>query len=105
MGQKGFSLMEVVMAVLLLVAVSGGLFTAFIAASHWTEPEVNTGFNIARQKIEALYTQVAHNRKDLAESLRGKSDAEGYHSEISVNDVTDEEKDYKKVEVTVQLPD
>ena len=57
-NNRGFSIVEVILALLLLVTVAGGIFSAFLSANKWIEPEVSTGYNVARQRIEDLGTNV-----------------------------------------------
>ncbi len=61
--QDGFTLLEIVIAALLLATVSVGLFAAFVSANRWIQQPRNdrandVAFNVARQRLENLYGAV-----------------------------------------------
>jgi prepilin-type N-terminal cleavage/methylation domain-containing protein len=123
-NRKGFTLIEVVLAVVLLASMSVGIYAAIISATKWTQPEVNKGYNVAREKLEALYTSVRQsNWSNAANPLNTTNapvtettslDSTNYArvttlgAAINRNSGTgpgqDSEEDYRKVEITVTLP-
>lgn len=113
-SSSAFSLIEIVMAVLLLTTVAAGLFTAFVTAHKWIRPELNRGYNIAREKLELLYGQVGATRSLEADENVVHLDNLSYQERVKISGQSpglrgidkdhDRDEDYKKVEVTVTLP-
>jgi Tfp pilus assembly protein PilV len=58
---SGFTLVEVVVASLLLTTVGALLFVAFTSANRWVQPQNSSAFGLARQTLEGLYIYVRQN--------------------------------------------
>lgn len=54
----GFTLMEVVVAMLLVTVVGASIFTAFVNASRWASPSELAAIYDARGKVDQLYESV-----------------------------------------------
>ncbi len=116
--QSGFTLIEVIIASLLVSTVMAMLLAAFISANRWVSPEYNVAHYLARQQLERLSEQVrqdwwdvsttdpeqrlnpAYNpptRPDETLTLDGLS----YTRNYVVSSVTTNGRDYRKAKVTV----
>ena len=54
----GFTLIEVIVAALLISGVMALLLSAFVTASHWLRPEENVAYDLGREWFENLYERV-----------------------------------------------
>ena len=112
-NERGFTLLEIGIATLLLVGMIAGLFGAFVSANHWIQPQNNTGYNLARERLEQLAEAVRHDWWSLGgRPLSAGAHPEGvftydgvnYNRDYTVTSVDangDTVEDYRRVEVTV----
>lgn len=57
-GQGGFTLIEIIIASLLVSTVVSLLLGAFVTANRWISPEYNVAHDLAREQLERLHEQV-----------------------------------------------
>ncbi|MBI3315513.1 MAG: prepilin-type N-terminal cleavage/methylation domain-containing protein [Candidatus Omnitrophica bacterium] len=116
---RGFTLVEVIIAALLLTTVGAVLFVAFTSAHRWTQPQNSTAFSLARQTAENLYPAVRQSTwtssgNPLSAGYDSSAapetvvlDANSYQRSYKVKAVSPAggtAKDYRKAEVTVSWP-
>ena len=116
--RRGFTLIETILAALLLSTVVAGMYGAFVSAARWNRPPFNIAHNIAREKLENLYEAVradwwdtgttapAGYRLDVGSYPDGQVTVDGlaYSREYIVSAVQGGYADYRRVEVKVQWP-
>lgn len=111
--RAGFSLLEVLVAAMLLATSVAVIFGAFVSAHKFPKPEVGRGFNthIAREKLEELAEAVrqdwwALTNKPLSTGVTAADtvtyNGTDYDRSYAVSGVSG--KDYRKVEITVSSP-
>ncbi|GEM_PF-1352728 len=117
--QAGFTLIEVIIASLLVSTVMAMLLAAFISANRWVSPEYNSAHYVARQQLERLSEQVrqdwwnvsatdperrlnaAYNPPDRpAETIT--LDGVTYTRNYTVSNISANGRDYRKAAVAVQ---
>jgi prepilin-type N-terminal cleavage/methylation domain-containing protein len=117
--QAGFTLLEVVIAALLISTVMAALLAAFISANRWVNPQFNVAHYLARQQFERLSEQVRQDwwnnsttdperrlnagynpptRPDDVLTLDGLD----YTRNYVVSDVSPGGRDYRKAKVSVE---
>ena len=55
LNRKGFTLVEVMVAAVLLTTVAAGLLSAFIAARNWIQPQRIIAMHLAKEMPESLF--------------------------------------------------
>lgn len=118
-GQAGFTLLEIVIASLLVSTVMAMLMAAFVNANRWISPEYNVAHYLARQKLEHLYEQVrqdwwddssADPQRRLHPDFNPPSRADetvtldgvAYTRNYTVSAVAADGRDYRKAQVSVE---
>lgn len=103
---------------LLLAVVAAGIFSAFVSANTQLKPQINAGYNLVRQTLESLYSEVKQsNWTDSSNELRPGDrtdpsspslDGQSYVRKRSVTALTKDnqstEEKYRRAEVTVTTP-
>ena len=112
-SQKGFSLLEVMIATVLLATVSIGLLSIFASSRKVLDPERNIAHNSVRDKLAALYIEVKDSTWNNASNLLYPTSSSGVTTSESLNNVNyqstktvasvdadgDGQEDYRKVQV------
>ena len=111
-GEAGFSLLELMLAALLLSSSVAALFGAFVTASRWMKSDFSAGAYLGAIRLESLYECVrsdwwSQNDKPLSPAgtvTDGTVTQDGvvYTRTYTVTPVTG--RDYRKAEVKVTWP-
>lgn len=99
---RGFSFLEILIAISIIAIASAGLFGAFTQASRYSQPQQPTAYNAAQTQLENLYqtlgaaTWPPANPSSSTITLTPTT----YTHNVVVTDMTAQGKEYKKVTVT-----
>lgn len=112
MKNKGFSLIEVLMATVVLSVAGAGVYATFIQATRHVQPQRPMAFNAAQKVLEFdIYSKWGEDQWDAGDFTGTVSDTTTsppvtYTSTNVITDVTQGgvDKDYKKVTVTTVYP-
>jgi hypothetical protein len=112
--EDGFSLLEISVAALLLTGVMAGLYSSFVTANRWIQPQSNAAYSVARERLESLHEYVRQDwwasaghplsvggpNPDGSATIDDVSYAREY-SVINVDSDSDGVQDYRRAQVTV----
>lgn len=54
-GAAGFTLLEIIIATLLISTVMSVVLAGFVSANKWVSPESNVAYNLGRERLDRLY--------------------------------------------------